>query len=184
MADGKLSTPVSGAATPAEGVRLNLGLPNYGANASVEGLLESAAAADATGIDTLTLVDHVVLGGDLTRYPCGSFPGGVNAPWLEPLTPPAAMAAITRRIRLMTAVVIAPLRRPAVLAKTAATLDVLSQGQLDLGVGVGWLSTEYEAAGLPFAERGRLLDDVLTVCQVLWSGATSFRSERLALDDV
>ena len=66
----------------------------------------------------------------------------------------------------MTAVVIAPLRGAAVRAKTAATLDVLSQGRLDLGVGVGWLPKEYEAAGLSFSERGRLLDDVLEVSGV------------------
>lgn len=165
-------------------MRLNLGLANYGANVSVESLLDAAAAADAAGIDALTVVDHVVLGGDLSRYPYGSFPGGVDAPWLEPLTTLAAIAAVTRRARLMTAVVIAPLRGPAVLAKTAATLDVLSRGRLDLGVGVGWLPKEYEAAGLPFSQRGHLLDDVLAVCQVLWSGETGFRSERLAFDDV
>jgi probable F420-dependent oxidoreductase len=184
VADEELATPTAEAETEAGEVRLNLGLANYGANASVEGLLEAAAAADAAGIDALTLVDHVVLGGDLTQYPYGSFPGGSDAPWFEPLTTLAAMAAMTRRIRLMTAVVIAPLRGAAVLAKTAATLDALSHGRLDLGVGVGWLPKEYEAAGLPFSERGRLLDDVLAVCQVLWSGGTSFRSERLAFDDV
>jgi probable F420-dependent oxidoreductase len=167
-----------------DGVRLNLGLANYGEGVSVPGLLDVAAVADAAGIDAVTLVDHIVLGGDLAQYPYGSFPGGVDAPWLEPLTLLAAMAVITRRIRLMTGVVIAPLRGAAVLAKTAATLDVLSEGRLDLGVGVGWLPKEYEAAGLPFSERGRMLDDVLAACRALWSGETSFRSERLAFDDV
>ena len=63
---------------------------------------------------------------------------------------------------------LAALRGPAVLAKTAATLDVLSAGRLDLGVGVGRQAAEYDAAGLTFADRGRLLDQALEVCQLLW----------------
>lgn len=63
---------------------------------------------------------------------------------------------------------VAALRGPAVLAETAATLDVLSAGRLDLGVGVGRQAAEYDAAGLAFADRGRLLDQALEVCQLLW----------------
>ena len=55
------------------------------------------------------------------------------------------------------------------LAKTASTLDVLSGGRLDLGVGVGWQREEYEAAGLDFDQRGRLLDHTLEVCTALWT---------------
>ncbi len=165
--------------------RLNIGLANYGTGASPEQLLRAAEAADAAGIDALTLVDHVVLGGDLAGYPYGAFPGGPEAPWLEPLTILAAIAARTTSIRLATGILIAPLRGAAVLAKTAATLDVLSGGRLDLGVGTGWLPKEYEAAGLSFGERGRLLDDALAVCRSLWRGGpTSYRSPRLAFDDV
>ena len=72
------------------------------------------------------------------------------------------------RVRLGTNILLAALRRPVVLAKTAATLDVLSGGRLDLGVGVGWQREEYEAAGLDFDGRGRLLDHTLEVCQTLW----------------
>ena len=71
---------------------------------------------------------------------------------------------MTERVRLATGILLAALRRPVVLAKTAATLDVLSGGRLDLGVGVGWQREEYEAAGLDFDRRGRLLDDTLEVC--------------------
>jgi probable F420-dependent oxidoreductase len=165
--------------------RLNIGLANYGHGLAVAELLDGASAADAAGIDGLTLVDHVVLGGDLDDYPYGSFPGGLDAPWLEPLTTLATIAGRTSRIRLATGILIAPLRGAAVLAKTAATLDVLSGGRLDLGVGSGWLRKEYAAAGLSFAERGQLLDDTLAACQALWrGGATSFRSPRLEFDDV
>ena len=89
--------------------------------------------------------------------------------WLEPLTVLAVVAGRTERIRLGTYILIAALRRPAVLAKQLATLDVLSGGRVDLGVGVGWQREEYEACGLDYDGRGRLLDHTLEVCEVLWT---------------
>jgi probable F420-dependent oxidoreductase len=101
------------------------------------------------------------------------------------LTCLAAIAGRTDRVRLMTGVLIAPLRPPALLAKAAATLDVISGGRLDLGVGTGWLAKEYEASGLDFGERGRLLDDALDACTALWAGGpTDFDSPRLHFEDV
>lgn len=165
-----------------------VGLPNYGAflpSGGWRGLLDMARAADAAGVDGLVVVDHVVLGGDLADYPYGSFPGGLDEPWLEPMTTLAAIAGATERVRLFTGVLIAPLRPPALLAKMAATLDQLSGGRLDLGVGTGWLAKEYEAVGLDFRRRGGLLDDALAVCEALWRGGpTSFDSPRLAFDGV
>ena len=71
------------------------------------------------------------------------------------------------------------------LAKSLATLDVLSGGRVDLGVGVGWQRAEYEAAGLDFSERGRLLDHTLDVCRTLWTeDRASHRSEELEFDGI
>jgi probable F420-dependent oxidoreductase len=167
--------------------RLHVGLDNYGSYLGGDWtrLLDLAVAADEAGVDTLVLVDHVVLGGDLSGYPYGPFATEPDAPWLEPLTCLAAIAGRTARVRLMTGVLIAPLRPPALLAKTAATLDVLSGGRLDLGVGTGWLAKEYEAAGVDFKQRGRLLDDALDACAALWQGGpTDFESPRLRFADV
>jgi alkanesulfonate monooxygenase SsuD/methylene tetrahydromethanopterin reductase-like flavin-dependent oxidoreductase (luciferase family) len=75
---------------------------------------------------------------------------------------------MTSRVRLATGILVAALRRPIVLAKTLATLDVLSGGRLDLGVGVGWQKEEYDAAGLSFEGRGALLDDTLSILQGAW----------------
>lgn len=167
--------------------RLHVGLDNYGSYLGGDWarLLDLAVAADEAGVDTLVVVDHVVLGGDLSGYPYGPFATEPDAPWLEPLTCLAAIAGRTSRARLMTGVLIAPLRPPALLAKTAATLDVLSGGRLDLGVGTGWLAKEYEAAGLDFKQRGRLLDDALDACAALWGdGPTDFDTPRLSFADV
>jgi probable F420-dependent oxidoreductase len=95
------------------------------------------------------------------------------------------LAGITSRARLATGVVQAALRRPVVLAKTAATLNVLSGGRLDLGVGVGWQREEYEAAGLDFDGRGRLLDHTLAVCQTLWRDSPArFESDELRFQSI
>jgi alkanesulfonate monooxygenase SsuD/methylene tetrahydromethanopterin reductase-like flavin-dependent oxidoreductase (luciferase family) len=77
------------------------------------------------------------------------------------------------------------LRRPAVLAKQLATLDVLSEGRVDLGVGVGWQREEYEAVGLSFEDRGRLLNHTLEVCQALWTQQrVSYQSAELTFDGI
>lgn len=85
----------------------------------------------------------------------------------------------------MTSILIASLRRPVVLAKQMATLDVLSGGRIDMGVGVGWQREEYEAAGLAFEGRGRLLDRTLEVCQGMWTtNPTSFVSPELSFENI
>jgi len=95
------------------------------------------------------------------------------------------IAGMTKRIRLRTQVLLAALRRPVTLAKSAATLDVLSGGRFELGVGVGWQREEYEAAGLPFEGRGRLLDHTLEVCQTLWRNRrASYHSPELRFDGI
>jgi probable F420-dependent oxidoreductase len=155
------------------GVTLTVGIPNFGgwSGGDWRALLDVARACDDTGVDRLVVNDHVVMGRRTDAYVWGRFPTAPDGPWLEPMTTLAAMAAVTTRVRLATGILIAPLRPAAVLAKTAATLDVLSGGRLDLGVGVGWQSEEYDAVGLEFAARGQRLDDTIGACRALWSQA-------------
>lgn len=150
-------------------------------------------AMDLAGADRVVVSDHVVFGENPDAYsnPAlggitgGRQPTGPDGQWLEPLTVLTALAAMTTRIRLGTAVLLAALRRPAVLAKQVSTLDVLSGGRVDLGVGVGWQREEYEAAGLPFERRGRLLDHTLEVCNALWTAQrSSYRSPELSFDKI
>jgi probable F420-dependent oxidoreductase len=139
-------------------------------------VLDTARAADAAGVDRVLVSDHVVFGENLEAYgrpesggvEGGKQPTGADGHWLEPLTTLSVLCGMTSRVRLGTNILIAALRRPVVLAKAAATLDVLSGGRLDLGVGIGWQREEYEAAGLDFGSRGRQLDLTLDVCQTLW----------------
>lgn len=156
-------------------------------------LLDQACAADVAGVDRLVVSDHVVLGENLEAYgdpKLGGMEGGVqptgpDGHWLDPLTVLSMWAATTSHARLMTGILIAGLRRPATLAKTTATLDVLSDGRLDLGVGVGWQREEYEANGLPFEGRGAHLDRTLEICQTLWrQQSASFQSEDVRFDRI
>jgi probable F420-dependent oxidoreductase len=156
-------------------------------------LVERATAAEEAGFDGLVVSDHVVMGEDLDAYGKpelggtlgGRQPTGPDGFWLEPMTALAVIAGATSRVRLGTNILLAALRRPVVLAKAAATLDVLSAGRLDLGVGVGWQREEYEAAGLDFGDRGRLLDHTLEVCQALWrEQRASYTSPELTFDGI
>ena len=158
--------------------RLSISLTTYAADdpGTWDHLVDRARAADAAGVDQAVVSDHVVFGENLEAYgrpelggsEGGKQPTGPDGLWLEPLTALTFVAGITNQIRLGTNILLAALRRPVVLAKTASTLDVLSGGRLDLGVGVGWQREEYDAAGLDFDGRGALLDETLAVCQTLW----------------
>lgn len=149
-------------------------------------VLDIAGIADEVGIDQLVLPDHVIIGPRTDRYPFGRFPYPPEEPWFEPLTALAAIAGATSRVRLGTGVLIVPLRPAVLLAKTAATLDVLSRGRLDLGVGTGWQPEEFDALGTPFEGRARRMDDALRACRALWTQMppVSFTSETLSFDDV
>jgi probable F420-dependent oxidoreductase len=131
--------------------------------------LDVARIADGSGIDQVNVADHVVMGDRTDRYPFGTFPYGGEEPWPEPLTLLAAMAGVTERVRLGTGIVITPLRPAVLLAKTVATLDQLSHGRVDFGVGIGWQREEYAASGVPWADRWQVFDDQLEVLDALWS---------------
>jgi probable F420-dependent oxidoreductase len=92
-------------------------------------------------------------------------------PWIEPVVQLATFASATQRIRLATGIIIAPLRPAAVLAKQIASLDVLSHGRTDIGLGVGWQKEEYDACGVPWEGRFTLLEEQVRACRELWTKA-------------
>ena len=167
--------------------RLSLGVPPAGGLVDNDHfrLIEFARQADAAGVDALGVSDHVVMGERLDRYRWGPFPAAKGKPWLEPLALIATMAGATRRIRFMTGILIAPLRPATLLAKTLATIDQLSQGRLDVGVGTGWQPEEYESMNLDFDKRAQILDDNIGACRALWGPSpATFTSPTLSFKDI
>jgi probable F420-dependent oxidoreductase len=148
-------------------------------------VIDVARQAEDAGVAQLAVPDHVAIGARTDRYPYGRFPLPKEEPWLEPLTTLAAMAATTSKIRLATGILIVPLRPAPLLAKMLATLDVLSKGRIDLGVGTGWQREEYQSSGGPFEGRTRRMEDTLRACRVLWSEApASFMSKTVSFESL
>ncbi|WP_406297363.1 TIGR03619 family F420-dependent LLM class oxidoreductase [Embleya sp. NBC_00888] len=167
-------------------VQLSIGLPNFGTWPADDwrGFVDVGRAADDAGIDRIVLVDHVVMGPNTQNYTWGRFPTPPEAAWPEPLTLLAAIAAVTSNVRLATGILVAPLRGATLLAKTAATLDRISGGRLELGVATGWQREEYDAAGIDWDARGQLLTDTLAACKALWTNLpASFASPTVNFTD-
>jgi probable F420-dependent oxidoreductase len=146
---------------------------NVGQFATAEGAAAIATAADEMGLESIWSVEHVLIPhGYQSQYPyheSGRIPFGDDPDITDPLIWLGFVAGITRQIRLATGILIVPQRNPAVLAKECATLDKLSGGRFELGIGVGWLAEEFEALGVPFADRGRRTDEYVAAMQALWS---------------
>src|SRR5690349_23971261 len=145
--------------------------------------------AEAAGFDSVITVDHVVFPHKYTSVypyaPGGRLPGGPGGALPDPLIWMAMMAAVTTRLRFMTGVIILPLRNPMVLAKQVATLDHMSGGRIELGIGVGWLKEEFEALGIPFEKRGKRTDEYVAAMRALWAkDGASFSGEFVNFHDV
>ena len=150
-------------------------------------IVEVAQRAEAAGFDQVVLPDHVVMSANVEPYPYGDFPFPPGDPWVEPLTTLAAIAGATSTVRLGTGVLITPLRPAVLLAKTVATLDNLSGGRVDLGVGLGWQREEYAAAGVPWERRWSRHDDTIRACRALWAGRgkpVSFDSPTVSFEEI
>lgn len=141
--------------------------------------------AESLGFDQLVITDHVVMGERLDRYPYGTFLTPPEQPWFEPMTMLSVLAGVTRSIELSQGVLISPLRSAVLLAKQAATLDVMSGGRAVLGLGSGWQREEYAASGIAFEGRkGRMFDQIKAM-KTLWKDApASFSSETTNFDKV
>ena len=125
-----------------------------------------AQAVEGLGYSHLVVYDHV-LGADPTHRP-GWQGYTVRDMFHEPFVLFGYLAALTQ-LELVTGVIILPQRQTALVAKQAAEVDVLSGGKLRLGVGVGWNPVEYEALGMNFHTRGRIVEEQIEVMRLLWS---------------
>ncbi len=135
----------------------------------VADLLTHAEAAERWGFFDFDCPDHVLLSPDNGNYPAGGWRWELDSAWPDPFVVLAAVAARTSRIHLTTSILVAPLRPAAVIAKAAATLDNLSAGRLRLGVGAGWLQSEFDSAGVPFTGRTARMEDTIGACRALWT---------------
>ncbi len=149
-----------------------LHLPASSAGVKSEELIRFARQADALGFYCLTVADHVVVPKYISiPYPYtadGKYPG--SGYHLETLTTMAFLAGATERIRFVTSVMIAPYRNPVITAKMLASLDVLSQGRVIVGLGVGWMKEEFENLAAPrYEDRGRVTDEYIRAFRELWT---------------
>jgi probable F420-dependent oxidoreductase len=137
-----------------------------------EGAAAIGRAAEEAGFESLWTVEHpIVPVGYESAYPyadSGKMPGGEQVDIPDPLVWLTYVAASTSTIKLGTGVLILPLRRPGIVAKQVATLDVLSGGRVVLGVGAGWLAEEFAALDVPFERRGARLDSYIGALRALW----------------
>jgi probable F420-dependent oxidoreductase len=153
-------------------MRYGVHLGNFGATVDPAEMLGLASAADRLGYDSVWVSDHIVTPEEFTsQYP---YPGTVFTPEAaatvyEPLTTLSFVAGATTRVRVGTSVLVAPQRNPLILAKEIATLDAISGGRVEIGVGVGWMREEFAMLGAPFDERGAVLDEYLALWSTLWT---------------
>jgi probable F420-dependent oxidoreductase len=152
-------------------------VPVAAANADPEFLQAVGHAVEERGFESVWAAEHVVLFDDYaSRYPYapdGRFPGGGDSGLLEPFTALTFLAAVTAHVRLGTGICLVPQRNPVYTAKQVADLDVLSDGRVDFGVGIGWLREEFEVLQMPFEQRGERCREHLEVMKALWCDEVS-----------
>jgi probable F420-dependent oxidoreductase len=156
-------------------MEFGIGFANVSRFGRADGARTLARAAEDAGFESLWTVEHVVVPqGYASEYPydrSGRMPGRESAPVPDPLIWLTWVAACTTDLKVGTGILILPERNPVVLAKEAATLARLSEDRFILGVGAGWLAEEFDAIGVPFAERGPRLEDHIGALRALWSGS-------------
>ncbi|MDH6589866.1 putative F420-dependent oxidoreductase [Streptomyces sp. SAI-133] len=152
-----------------------------------------AREAEDAGFDSVMISEHIVLGPDagangvMGNPRDYALPGNQDpfTPWPNSLMLLSAIAAVTERLRLAASAVIAPLRHPLLLARELGTLDLLSEGRLIVLPNVSWSRDEYAALDVPFARRGKLLDEHLKIWRKLWGPSpVSHESEYYTFQDV
>jgi probable F420-dependent oxidoreductase len=142
-------------------MQLGIHLPHIGRKAGPDTIRCAEIQAEELGFADVWVSEHIIVPKD------GGYPPSPN--FWDPLMTLTWAAAVTKRVRLGTSVLVLPLRHPLPLAKELATLQNLSEGRVILGGGVGWLEAEFEALGVPFRERGRRMDEGIAMMKAVWT---------------
>ena len=159
----------------------------------MRGMVQLARIAEETGFDAVMVSEQTMLGGDAACNGLMSNPRMYAAignqdpatPWPSSVATLAAVAAATERVRIVAGAIIPPLRHPILLAKDLATIDLLAEGRLVVQPTVSWQRAEYAAHGVPFEQRGRILDEHLAAMRALWAGSPAdFHGEHFTFADV
>jgi probable F420-dependent oxidoreductase len=151
-------------------IPVNVGVPN------AQAMIGMAQLAESLGFESVWTFEHTIVPNDYaSKYPYsadGKMAVTPETAFVDPLVALAAIAVQTKTIRLGTGVNILSQANPLYLAKQAASLDFVSNGRFELGVGIGWLREEFQAAGTPFEKRGARFDDYVQAMRKVWSGDT------------
>lgn len=160
---------------------------------NMRGLVDLARIAEDSGFDAVMVSEQTMLGPDAAVNGLMENPRMYAAignqdprtPWPSSIATLAAVAAATERVRIVAGAIIPPLRHPILLAKDLATIDLLAEGRLVVQPTVSWQRAEYEAHGVPFSERGRILDEHLEAMSRLWgTSPASFHGRYFQFDAV
>ena len=170
-------------------MRIGLHALGIGPGADPAVIAAVARAAEVAGFSTLWSGEHVVMvDRPDSPYPYtgdGKIAVPSDADWLDPLVALAFVAAVTSRIRIATGILLLPQHNPVMVAKQAASLDVLSEGRFALGIGVGWSSEEFAALGVPFRGRARRMEEFVEAMRTLWrDDVSSYHGEFVDFDEV
>lgn len=149
-------------------------LGNYNTGNRGTRILDLGLRAERLGFDSVWVSDHVVVPSQISsKYPYSAMARGFSVDaaelFYEALVVLSALAGMTERVRLGTSVFIAPQRNPLLAAKQLSTLDDLSGGRVDIGVGAGWLAEEFAALQAPFEQRWDALEEYLDIWHEVWS---------------
>ena len=158
-------------------------------------VLEFAREIDAKGIDVISVVDHVAIANATYEkaaagegdYPLGKevTPGPPDEPIFEAMCLLSAIGAVTKNATLSMYILVGPLRSSVLLAKQAATIDVLSGGRLELALGAGWQAEEFRASNVPFVGRFGILEEQIDICRKLWREApVSYAGRHTSFDGI
>ncbi len=141
-------------------MKFGVGLENYGRNITIDSIHRVARAAEELGYESVWTTDHVIVPKE-NAEPYGRI--------FECIVTLAMVAAITKRVRLGTSIIVLPMRNPVLFAKQAASIDAASGGRMIVGLGVGWNEAEFRNMDANFKNRGKRLDEAIPLLRMLWS---------------
>ena len=140
-------------------------------------LMSIAKAAEVAGFDGISIADHLFFPVNRkTPYPYtsdGNLPFDLETSWPDTWVLIATLGTAATKLRFLTHIYVLPLRNPLIVAKAAATAAVLCGGRVTIGAGVGWMRDEFNALGVPFARRGRIMEECIDIVRRVWSGNTA-----------